>query len=242
MDARRERAAVRGARLVEARGSARSEPAATSSGRRWCSIRTSACLTTCAPPHTLEAEQELGRDRPARRDLLDDERLEPEEARELLVEAGLGVVAVDERVGEREPARALGVVDAGVVGHCGGCGPAEVPAGHDVRERVVVDRLVVLVRADHAVDVAPSVGIEPDPRGPVARRLHEEVEPGAGGELLVARPVEVAARPPMPRRPRCAPRARPCVSAPLAVETRVRRRDVAAAAGRFPGEAGARSA
>ena len=64
-------------------------------------MRTSACLTTCEPAHPLGAEQQVGGDGPLRRDLGDQERLEVVEAGELLVDAAVGVVAVDERVGER---------------------------------------------------------------------------------------------------------------------------------------------
>ena len=88
-------------------------------------------------------------------------------------------------------------------------GPAQVPARHHVGERVVVDRLVVLVRADHAVDVRAPVRVDADARGPVARGLDEQLaarRPSANA--VVAGPVEVAATPPTRRRRRCAPRAR----------------------------------
>ena len=48
----------------------------------------------------LRSEQEVGGDRPAGRELGDDERLELAEPGELLVDARARVVAVDECVGE----------------------------------------------------------------------------------------------------------------------------------------------
>ena len=44
----------------------------------------------------------------------------------------------------------------------------EVPPRHRVREGVVIDVLVILVRPDDAVDVSVTVAIDTDPRGPVA--------------------------------------------------------------------------
>ena len=70
-------------------------------------MSTSACFTTCAPLHAVAAEQQVGGDRPAGRDVGDAQRLEPVEAGELLVHAGRVVETVDERVGERAPVRTL---------------------------------------------------------------------------------------------------------------------------------------
>ena len=65
MDRGRQRTAVRGARLVVARFGT-SDSGATSSGTRWCSISTSACLMTCAPCDARRARA-AGRRRPAAR-------------------------------------------------------------------------------------------------------------------------------------------------------------------------------
>ena len=101
---------MRGSRLVEEE--VRFERVgATSSGTSWCSINVSACFATWAPVESLTAEQPLGIRRAARGKIGDDERLEPEEAGELLVDAGRRVVAVDERVGERAPAYDFVLVD-----------------------------------------------------------------------------------------------------------------------------------
>ena len=101
---------------------------------------------------SLPAEEEVGGDGPVRGDLRDHERLQLVEARELLVDACQGVVSVDERVGDREPLRALVFVDTVERG-----GAAKVPARNHVGERVVVHGLVVLVRADDPVDVRAAV-------------------------------------------------------------------------------------
>ena len=50
-------------------------------------MSTSACFSTWAPAVRVGAEQEVGGDRPPRSELCDDERLELEEAGELLVDA-----------------------------------------------------------------------------------------------------------------------------------------------------------
>ena len=100
-------------------------------------------------------EQQVGGDRPARRDVLDDQCFEACEPGELLVDPGVGVVAVYQGVGERAPCEcfvARDVVGAGRGGDRVGGAP-QVPARHHVREGVVVDRFVVLVGPDHAVDV-----------------------------------------------------------------------------------------
>ena len=104
----------------------------------------------------------------------------------MLVEAAHPVVAVDKRVGEGQPLLTLGLSAAEVRRL------AQVPAGHHVREGVVVDGLVVFVRSDHPVQVGPAVGPEASGRGPVARRLEDQVAAGACGEGVVASPFQVA--------------------------------------------------
>ena len=120
-------------------------------------------MTTWAPRTRSRAEQQLGGDRPPRGDLRDHERLELEEAGELLVDAGRRVVAVDERVREREPARPLSLRRPSA--------PAARPAAAARRrfQRAITfvkalssTVLVVLVGADDAVDVAPPVVVESD--------------------------------------------------------------------------------
>ena len=58
----------------------------------------------------------------------------------------------------------------------------QVPARQHVGERVVVDGLVILVGADHAVEVRAPGAVDTDARRPVARGLDERGEPGAGRE------------------------------------------------------------
>ena len=101
---------------------------------------------------TRGAEEEVCGDRPPRSELFDDEWFELEEASELLVDAARALVAVDKRVGDRQPARSLCIVDL-----VERRGLAEVPAREHVRERVVVDGLVILVRTDHPVDVRSAI-------------------------------------------------------------------------------------
>ncbi len=139
-----------------------SEPAADLVGKDVVQHQHVGLLHDLRVLHPLPPEQEVGGDRPAGRDVGDAQRFEIEEAGELLVEAGLRVEAVDQRVGERPPGRPLLLVD-----RAGGFGPrgrgAQVPAREHVRERVVVDRLVVLVGADHAVEMGVPVVIEASP-------------------------------------------------------------------------------
>ena len=132
----------------------------------------------------VATEQEGRRRWPSWRDVGDDERLEPEEAGELFVQPAHRVVAVDERVGNCEPRRALlGILDKL------GAAP-QVPARHDVRERVVVDGLVVLVRADDAVKMRAAVD-DANARGPVTRGFDEQLARRTSGELLITGPVDV---------------------------------------------------
>ena len=132
------------------------------------------------------------------------------EAGELLVDPGLGVVAVDEGVGEHPPSIALVDVRA-VLG--GGGRPAEVPSRHHVGERVVVDRFVILVRSDDPVDVRRAVALDADAGSPVPRRLDED----GGARRPVRTPRRRSSRcstpPPTRRRRRCAPRVTRCGSA-----------------------------
>ena len=150
VDRRRQRAAVRRARLVEVE--VRAQRARRDLvGDEVVEHQHVGLLDDLRARDALASEQQVGGDRPARRDLGDHERLELEEARELLVQPVRAVVAVDERVGQRAPAdRSLGSV---VRRRRARAARAQVPARHHVRERVVVDRLVVLVGPDHAVDV-----------------------------------------------------------------------------------------
>ena len=66
-----------------------------------------------------------------------------------------------------------------MLGSSQGRRPAQVPPRHHVREGVVVDRLVVLVGPDDAVDVARRA-VEADPRSPVPRRLEQQLAAGRG--------------------------------------------------------------
>ena len=97
---------------------------------------------------------------------------------------------LDELVGEAEPFDPLGLVPAEL--RC----LAQIPPGHHVREGVVVDGLVVLVRADHPEDVRAAAPVAAYARGPVARRLREELASRPSGELGIAGPIEITARGP----------------------------------------------
>ncbi len=153
---------------------------------------------TCDAAHAVSSEQQVGGDRSARRDLLDQQRLEAVEARELLVDAGVGIETIDKRLDEPPPL--IPLVGAHIVAVRSSVDPRErapeIPARQDVGEGVVVDRLVVLIRSDHPVDVRRAIGLGPCARGPVAGGLDQEPLTGSTGELLVARPVEIAARRP----------------------------------------------
>ena len=122
-------------------------------------MSTSACLTTWLAATRSRPRSRSAAIGPAGGDLGDDQRLEMGEAGELLVDAGLGVVAVDEGVCERQPSIALVGVHA-VLGR--GRRPAQVPSRHHVGERVVVHRLVVLVGPDDAIDVGRAVALDAD--------------------------------------------------------------------------------
>jgi hypothetical protein len=115
-------------------------------------------LQDLGPRDPLVAEQEVSRDRTLGDHLADDEGLQAPEAGALFVQPRSRVVAVDQPTCEVPPAALL-------VGRRTRelCGPSEVPASHHVRERVVIDRTVVLVRPDHPTDVSPAIGLEGDP-------------------------------------------------------------------------------
>ena len=117
-----------------------------------------------------------------------DERLTLEEARELLIDARAGVVAVHDRVRGREPVAQLALVHAAsMAGHVRRR-RTQVPSCHHVRVGVVVDVLVVLIRADHVADVTAAVRVAFDAGLPVARGLDEDRHPVAAREFLVAGP------------------------------------------------------
>lgn len=64
--------------------------------------------------------------------------------------------------------------------------PADVPARHHVGEGVVVSGLVILVRADHAANVVPSVRFELRPASPEAHGLQQDLGAGLAEERVVA--------------------------------------------------------
>ncbi len=76
--------------------------------------------------HPLGAQHDVSRHR-RWGDVGDEQRLEAEVAGELLVEALLRVIAVDQSVGQGAPGSRLGAIAAKIVDKLGG--PAEVPAG-----------------------------------------------------------------------------------------------------------------
>ena len=139
------------------------------------------------------AEQEIRCDR-GLRVLGDDQRCEGVVAGELLVAAGGGVVPVHELVRDPAPCRDLGRRDAAL-----GLGefrrPAEVPPRHHVREGVVVDEFVVLVRSDDVVDVAATV-LDANTRRPVPGRVQDQGAALASEEGAVPRPQGVLERRP----------------------------------------------
>ena len=85
------------------------------------------------------------------------------------------------------------VTDASPASSASGGGAAQVPARHHVGERVVVDRLVVLVWPDHAVDVGGPVAVAADPGRPVACGLDEQVASRPRARTRCRRPIDVAA-------------------------------------------------
>ena len=69
-------------------------------------------------------------------------------------------------------------------------GLQQIPARHRVRERVVIDVLVVFVGTDDPIEVCCSVGIETYARRPVASRFAEELA-ASTHRLRVAAPALV---------------------------------------------------
>jgi len=97
---------------------------------------------------SLGSEEQVGGNRTSRGRLGDDQRFELMEAGELLVDARVGVIAVEQGVGEFKPPMPLIVTDAGfgrfgVPSSLGGS--PKVPPRHHVGEGIVIDRLVVFV-------------------------------------------------------------------------------------------------
>ena len=134
---------------VEVRGS---ESATTSSGTRWCSISTSACLTTCAlaarsAPSSQSAA--MGRRGATSEMTIGSSSPNPGTVRTRRVAGSYPSTSASAtaRHASRSAPRHVHQVGRS----------AQVPPGHHVGERVVVDHLVVLVRPDHAVDVCSSV-------------------------------------------------------------------------------------
>ena len=137
--------------------------------------------------HPSGAEEHVGRNRWGP-DLRHQERLQVEVAGELLVEPGSSVPPVDQVLGQGLPLRRL----VGVAGlREEGGSLAEVPSGHHIGVGVVVDTLVVLVRADHGADVATTVGVGLDAAGPVAGGLDQERTSCSAEEAGIARPGRV---------------------------------------------------
>src|SRR5918994_3679470 len=91
--------------------------------------------------HPLEAEQEVGRDRPPWRDVGDHKRFQPEETGKLLIQAADGIVAIHKGVSHTKPGATLSFVDA-VRANDRDRRALKVPASHHVRKGVVVDGLV----------------------------------------------------------------------------------------------------
>lgn len=132
-------------------------------------------LEELGPLQVLQAERLNGID--ALRKAGDGERLEAEVAGELLMAAACRIVPVDERRGASAPVACLLGARSTDVG-----GLQQIPARHRIRERVVIDVLVVFVGADDPVEVCCSVGIETYARRPVARRFAQDL--AAGTESL----------------------------------------------------------
>ena len=142
--------------------------------------------------HPSSTEQHIGGERWIG-DLIDQQRFQRPIAGELLIEAAIGVPAVDHVARQLPPTRRL-VASAELVGEVGAA--AQVPAGHHVGEGVVVDDLVVFVRTDHAADVSPPVRLDRHPAGPVAGGVEHEVGTRAAQEPRIAGPRGVLARRP----------------------------------------------
>ena len=111
----------------------------------------------------LRPEQQVRGNRSTGSDVGDQQRFQSMEPCELLVDARVRVEAVDEPVDEIAPVplfhRAHAVPQRRPLESCERA--PEVPTSHDIRERVVVDRLVVLIRPDDAVDVDGAIRFAP---------------------------------------------------------------------------------
>ena len=126
MDAGGERAAVRGARLVKVQvGLKRASRHLV--GHEVVQHQHVGLLEHLGGADPLVAQQHVGGDRSLRRKLGDQERLERVEAGELLVHAGLRVIAIDDRVGQLEPVSAFRSVDPPGTHRCGVDGGSSAP-------------------------------------------------------------------------------------------------------------------
>ena len=102
--------------------------------------------------YAFGSEEHVSGDRTFWSDVRDDQRLELSKPCELFVDAGSGVVPVNQCVCDFEPLAAF--IRADIVWSCSRGGTPEVPTRHHVRVGVVVNRLVIFVRSDDTVDVA----------------------------------------------------------------------------------------
>ena len=249
MGARRERAAVRGARLVEVEvGDERVRGHLV--GDEVVQQEDIGLLHDLRLGDALAPEQHVA-GHGAHGEVGDPEGLESVEALELLIDPGGRVVAVDDRPSERVPILELGGIrsfqsgrpggttGARVSAH-GGRGRAQVPTRHDVREGVVVDELVVLVGSDDATEVRAPVRVTLEPRRPETSALDEDPqaigrrEPGvpAPRDVVVDGPGDV-------RHDVQLPLPGPDADRDRVVAVDPGRGDVAAIGGGFPGEPGA---
>ncbi len=167
-------------------------------------------LDHLSAPGALGSEQQVCRNRTVGGELGDDQRLQPVESGELLVDPGVGVVAVNQGVGEFRPGQAL--VDTGVrVGRLHGLGGStQVPPSHDVGVRVVVHRLVVFVGADDSEDVCSCRRRRLGSSKPSSERSPPGCRDRVRGRTPHRRTSPRSSTPPTPRRRRCAPRAGRC--------------------------------
>ena len=156
-------------------------------------------LDDLRPLCALAAEHHVHRHGPARVGSKVDV-LEPEVSGKLLEQAGRCVEAGDHRVGAlsaRPPIRRRpnAAVRRGrstgrqtwVRSHAATSSAApDVPARHDVGIGVVVDVLVIFVRADHVADVAVAVGLRRGAAGPEARGVQQDLCARGGQERVIA--------------------------------------------------------
>ncbi len=137
--------------------------------------------------HALTTQECIGPRRPWCQ-LRDADGLQAMEAGELLVDAGPGVVTIDDVVRDTQPVghfiggrftrRTPGPSVAGATARApvshGRRRSSEIPARHHVGVGIVVDELVVLVRPDHAPQVHAAVRVLFEARGPEAGRFDEQ--------------------------------------------------------------------